>query len=149
MGTDKESPNKTKASICYLSLVVSVRNAEGNSVLSASGFHPNSQSQNSESLIIHAQYVWAHFELHGCEEELNHRIKNTLSWKRPTGIHEPNSWQYFCNSIPIALIRDDLPWCRGQKMSCYLSIGHFGWFCTLPLAKALERKWREMPLSPY
>lgn len=121
-----------------MSLVVSVRNAEGNSVLSESGFHPNFQSQDSESLIIHAQFVWAHFELHGCEEELNHRTKNVLSGKGPPGIQEPNYWQYFCNSIAIVLMRDDLPLCRGQKMICHLSTGHFGWSCTLPLAEALK-----------
>lgn len=48
------------------------------SILSEPAFHPDSQSQNSEGLIIHAQYAWAHFELRGCEKELKH-CSNTLS----------------------------------------------------------------------
>lgn len=48
------------------------------SILSEPAFHPDSQSQNSEGLIIRAQYAWAHFELCGCEEELKH-CSNTLS----------------------------------------------------------------------
>lgn len=127
MGSDNETSTVTKTNICCvwanLSLVFSARNAEGNSILSESGFHPNFQSHNSESLIIHAQCVWSHFESCRCEEELNHRLKNALSWKGPTGIHASNSWQYFCNSIPIALTRGDLPWCRTFWVVLHTSSG--------------------------